>query len=448
MGVHFYMKVRLMDDSGQSLVLGAVFLSLLMGFLALAFDVSSLFHARDQMQIAADAAVAAAALDYKYGETQSAQNDATAAATQNGMLALGTATVYSTPVDGYHKSTGYTEVVVSEPYPTFFMRVFRFNSITVTAKAVAGSSLSGGCMWTLARSGTDISLSGNGGITVSNCDIYDDSAATNALTVSGNGSITAKAIGIVGGYQVSGNGGISPNPPTTGMAPAADPLSIPTPTPGTGTCTGSGCVVSNTGGTNLTKGPGTYTSISNSGNGNLTLTAGNYVITGNLTNSGNGTLTLGAGNYTIGGNFSTSGNGAVSLGAGMYIVEGNLDLEGNGNLTGAGVTFYTEGSNTVTGNGSMSLAAPTSGDYSGVLFDQASTDSQAVSITGNGGDNLEGILYAPDSPVTLRGNGSLNVSLDIISDSMTVSGNGSITMTNYAVVDNANSVLGKLVMVE
>ena len=43
------MKVRLMDDSGQSLVLGAVFLSLLMGFLALAFDVSSLFHARDQM---------------------------------------------------------------------------------------------------------------------------------------------------------------------------------------------------------------------------------------------------------------------------------------------------------------------------------------------------------------------------------------------------------------
>jgi hypothetical protein len=71
-----------------------------------------------------------------------------------------------------------------------------------------------------------------------------------------------------------------------------------------------------------------------------------------------------------------------------------------------------------------------------------------VRITGNGGDNLQGILYAPDAPVTLTGNGSLNVSLDIISDSMTVSGNGSITMTNYAVVDNANSVLGKLVMVE
>jgi hypothetical protein len=441
------MKTRLMDESGQSLVLGAVFLSVLMGFLALAFDVSSLFHARDQMQIAADAAVAAAALDNKYGESQSEQSDATAAATQNGMLASGTVTINNPPKSGYHESAGFIEAVVSEPYPTFFMRVFRFNSITVTARAVAGSSLSGGCVWTLARSGTDISLSGNGGITVQGCDIYDDSSASNALTVSGNGSITAKAIGIVGGYRVSGNGGISPNPPTTGMAPAADPLSIPTPTPATGTCTGSGCVVSNSGNTNVSIPAGTYTSITNSGNGNMTL-AGGTVITGNLTNSGNGTLTLGAGNYTIGGNFSTSGNGAVTVGAGMYIVEGNLDLEGNGNLTGSGVTFYTEGSNTVTGNGSMSLAAPTSGDYSGVLFDQASTDSDAVRITGNGGDNLQGILYAPDAPVTLTGNGSLNVSLDIISDSMTVAGNGSITMTNYAVVDNANSVLGKLVMVE
>ncbi len=160
------MKIRVMNESGQSLVLGAVFLSVLMGFLALAFDVSSLFRARDQMQIAADASVAAAALDYKYGESQSAQGDARTAATQNGMLASGTATVYPTPVDGYHKSSGYTEVVVSEPSPTFFMRVFGFKSVTVSARAVAGSSLSGGCMWTLARSGTDISLSGNGGITV------------------------------------------------------------------------------------------------------------------------------------------------------------------------------------------------------------------------------------------------------------------------------------------
>jgi Flp pilus assembly protein TadG len=444
------MKIRIcmMDESGQSLVLGAVFVSLLMGFLALALDVSSLFRAREQMQIAADAAVAAAALDYKYGEANGAQSDATAAATQNGMLASGHATVYPVPEDGYHQTSGYIEVVVSEPYPTFFMHVFGFNSINVTARAVAGSSLSGGCAWTLAKSGTDISLSGNGSITMSGCDIYDDSAASNALSVSGNGSITAKAIGVVGGYQLSGSGTISPDPPTTGIAPAADPLSISAPTPATGSCTGSSCVVNNTGNSNVTKGPGTYTSISNSGNGNLTLTAGNYLITGNLTNSGNGSLTLGAGNYTIDGNFSTSGNGAVTLGAGVYIVEGNLDLVGNGNLTGSGVTFYVEGSNTVTGNGSMSLSAPTSGTYSGVLFYQAATDSDAVSITGNGGDNLQGILYAPDAPVSLTGNGSLDVSLDIIADSMSVGGNGSITVTNYAASVNTNSVLGKLVMVE
>jgi hypothetical protein len=444
------MKIRnIMDESGQSLVLGAVFLSLIMGFLALALDVGSLFRAREQMQIAADAAVAAAALDFKYAEPNSAQGDATAAATQNGMLATGHATLFTTPHDGYHESTGYTEVVVSEPYPTFFMHVFGFNTVDVTARAVAGSSLSGGCAWTLARSGTDISLSGNGSITMSGCDIYDDSAASNALLVTGNGSITAKAIGVVGGYQTSGNGTISPNPPTTGMAPAANPMSVPAPTPATGTCHGSSsaCNVSNTGNSNVTVPAGTYTSISNSGNGNMTLSAGT-TITGNLTNSGNGSLTLPAGNYTIGGNFSTSGNGAVTLGAGLYIVEGNLSLVGNGNLTGSGVTFYTEGSNAVTGNGSMSLSAPTSGTYNGVLFYQAASDSQPVTITGNGGDNLQGILYAPDSPVTLTGNGSLNVSLDIIADSMSVGGNGSITVTNYAASVNTNSVLGKLVMVE
>jgi Flp pilus assembly protein TadG len=439
------MKTGWKDESGQTLVLGAMVISVLLGFLALALDVGLLFHARTQMQIAADAAATAAALDYKYGVTytgktadQSAQQDALAAATQNGMLATGTVTI--------NKPTGYTEAVVSEPYPTIFMRVFRYNSVNVTARAGVGSNATGGCLWTLAKSGTDISLSGNGSLTASGCEIYDDSSATDALSISGNGSVTAKAIGIVGGYSVGHNGSINPDPPTTGIAPAADPLNISAPQASTSTCSGSSCVVSNSGNNNVVLSAGTYTSISNSGNGTMTLQAGNYTITGSLTNSGNGALVLGAGNYTIGGSFSTSGNGNVTIGAGEYIIGGNLSLQGNGSLTGSGVTFFTAGSNTVTGNGNMNLAAPTSGTYSGLLFYQSS--NSAVSITGNGGDDLQGILYAPTAAVTLTGNGNLNVSLDIISDSMSIQGNGSTTLTNYAAATNTNSVLSKLVMVE
>ncbi|MGA3334082.1 MAG: pilus assembly protein TadG-related protein [Terracidiphilus sp.] len=440
------------SESGNVLVLTALCMTILMGFVGLAIDVGMLFRARLQMQIAADAAAAAAALDYKYGESTKAQSDATAAATLNGMLPTGSATINDPPKSGYHQTAGYIEAVVSEPYPTFFMKVFHFNIVNVSARAVAGSASNGGCLWTLARSGTDVSLTGSGAITAQNCGIYDDSNASNALQVVGSGSITAKTIGIVGGYNNVG-GHISPNPPTTGIAPAADPLSLPAPTIPTGSCSGSACNPSNVGSGNMVLGPGTYTSISNVGSGTLTLTPGNYIITGSLSNTSStgGKLILGAGNYTIGGNFTSttsSVSGSLTLGAGLYTVGGNLSLTGAGSMTGSGVTFYTQGSTTVTGSGGMNLSAPTSGTYSGVLFFQPSSDSHAMAITGSGGDDLQGIVYAPAAALTLTGSGNVTVSLDVIVDSMNITGTGTITLTNYAVIDNPNSVLDKLAMVE
>lgn len=96
----------------------------------------------------------------------------------------------------------------------------------------------------------------------------------------------------------------------------------------------------------------------------------------------------------------------------------------------------------------MDLTAPTSGADNGILFFQSRTDSDAMSITGSGGDVIQGIVYAPDAPLTLTGSGSMSVSLDIIVDSLNVTGSGSVTDTNYAAVTNTNSPLGKLVMVE
>jgi hypothetical protein len=159
-------------------------------------------------------------------------------------------------------------------------------------------------------------------------------------------------------------------------------------------------------------------------------------------------LTLGAGNYTIGGDFTTTGSGALALGSGLYTIGGDLSLTGSGALTGSSVTFYTLGGDTLTGSGNMNLTAPTSGTYSGVLVYQPLSDTAAMSITGSGGDKIQGILYAPGAPLTLTGSGSLNVSLDIIVDTIKETGSGSITDTNYSAVTNTNSVLSKLVMVE
>jgi hypothetical protein len=167
-----------------------------------------------------------------------------------------------------------------------------------------------------------------------------------------------------------------------------------------------------------------------------------------LTNTGSGSLILGAGNYSIGGNFNSTGSSSITLGAGLYTIGGNLNLTGSGALNGVGVSFYTQGSTAVTGSGSMDLTAPTSGANNGILFFQSRTDSNTMSITGSGGDVMQGIVYAPDAQLNLTGSGSFTASLDIIVDSLDVTGSGSITDTNYAVVTNTNSPLGRLVMVE
>lgn len=155
---------------------------------------------------------------------------------------------------------------------------------------------------------------------------------------------------------------------------------------------------------------------------------------------------MGAGNYTIDGNFSSTGSSSITMGSGLYEVGGNLQLTGP--LTGNGVTFYTQGSTTVTGSSNLTLTAPTSGMYSGVLLFQSRSDSSAVSITGSSGSTIQGIVYAPDSPLTLTGSGTMTVSLDVIVDSFSETGSGGIIVTNYAVLTNTNSVLGKMVMVE
>ena len=57
----------LRDESGQMLVLTALSMTALLGFLALSTDVGMLFHTRRNLQIAADAAATAGALNISYG---------------------------------------------------------------------------------------------------------------------------------------------------------------------------------------------------------------------------------------------------------------------------------------------------------------------------------------------------------------------------------------------
>lgn len=106
------------SENGQMLVFTAISMAILMGFLALAIDVGTLFRAKRNVQIAADAGAVAGALEYAYGGTPSPSCTAGVsnitcavynAVAANGIPSGDVTTVNTDPTDGYHKGAGYVE---------------------------------------------------------------------------------------------------------------------------------------------------------------------------------------------------------------------------------------------------------------------------------------------------------------------------------------------------
>lgn len=390
------------DESGQTLVLAALSLIGLLGFMGLALDVGMLLHNKRNMQIAADAAALAGAgelpnTDYRaVAQGAAIQNRVTDGT--NGTVkingATGTGTGNSGPSTGtFSGNTAYVEAIVSQTESTVFMGLFGPGTLTVTARAVAtrGGPAST-CIYALKGPGTtQISFGENGNVSVPNCAIIDDGN----LSYTANGNVTAKSIGYAGSYSGGGNGTITP---PVKISPVGDPLGfLQAPSP-------SGCVVDPVVKANAptTLGPGCYNGLTFKGNGNLTLTSGTYVI------------------------------------------NGNLDLRGNGSITGTDVTFILLGTTNFANNGNVTLSAPTSGSENGLLFFQPKSNTDNVTLSNNGNLNMRGILYFPTANVTLSGNGSGSY-LDFVVQSLTLSSNGSFN--DYATINSSN-ILSSLALVE
>jgi Flp pilus assembly protein TadG len=387
------MKMKtLRDESGQVLVLTILWATCFMGFVALAIDVGILLHAKRVLQTAADSGAIAGAAELNFGDmTAAAQADAA----QNGV----TDGVNGASVSVSQPKAGYVQVVASQSQPTFFLRLFSRNTMTVSATAVATTVPGPGCVYTLNPTGTDVSLTGSGNLTISNCGIIDDSSSSNALDLTGSGDISAKTIGIVGGYNQTGSGTITPNPPTTGITAVPDPLSLTAPS-----LTGVTCLPNPnfSGSTAQTLGPAT---------------SGGTVCYNGL---------------------SIAGSGAITFNPGLYIINGNFTVSGSGNLTGTGgVTFYLPSGNlSVSGSGSLNLTAPTSGAYSGILFYQDSSDSNSASFTGSGGSVLNGIFYLPKAQLNLTGSGGATFNTDLVVGALNIT--GSLPLNEYVPVSGSS----------
>jgi Putative Flp pilus-assembly TadE/G-like len=384
------------NEAGQALIFAALGLTVLLGFAGLAIDMGALRYDKRLQQSAADAAAIAGAsnLAFSSGVTAGAQDAAaTNGFTDNGGgqvsnctksgAAVGTicVEVNNPPLSGPHTgNANYVEVLVSAVQPTFFMKALNITKQVVTARAVATNLAAGtasGCLYTLGTSGTGILL--NGSITAASCGIMDDAN----MVANGSATVMAASIGVSGTYS----GNPTTPAPVQGVPAAADPLNrLNSTPPPVGSCT---------------RQPAVY--------------------------NGGGTVTLNPGNFCRG--ITVNGSASVTFTPGVYVISGGQFLDDtSGTFTGREVMFYNSGA-TITLNGSnqMNFSAPTTSDpatgaVAGVLFWQAPSDTNTLTLNGGNVSSLEGIVYAPDAPVTMNGSNAQAAYTIIVAQSLLMNG--------------------------
>lgn len=373
---------RLVNEKGQTLVFVALAMSVLLGFAAFATDIGVMLHERDRAQIAADSAAIAAGENLRYGvaaATQAAKNDASLNGFTDGSNGVAV-TVSDPPAAGEVESSifaanGYVKVTIAQDNPTYFMKVFGRNSMTIAASAVATNLAPGdNCFYIMNPSTSDaMYLQGSFKVSAPGCGIIIDSNSGDALHFQGSaGSLKAGSIEVVGGD--SGQTADSTPAPVLNVAPISNPLSSePTQSIPSSGCTGSGNIT-------LTNaiGPGCY---------------------------GNGTGTIKLSN--------------VTLGAGLYIFNGPVSLSGT--VTGPtptaadptdGVTLYlANGGLSATTNSTISLSAPLTqsptNPYNGIVIDDPGTNTIEFEM-GAASGSLSGIIYAPNANLYVHDSGCDN----------------------------------------
>lgn len=150
------------------------------------------------------------------------------------------------------------------------------------------------------------------------------------------------------------------------------------------------------------------------------------------------TRTLNPGVYV--GGISCSANAVVTLNPGIYYMKTGASgkgftVSGNATITGNGVMIFNEGIDSsevihLSGNGSITLTPPTSGVYKSIMFFQSRTSTNAMTLSGNSQTKIRGNIYLKGGTLSVSGNGSNAGSLHV-ANRITVSGNGTVSLNNF-----------------
>jgi hypothetical protein len=316
------------------------------------------------------------------------QNGFTASGRQNVTVATNTG---NPPTTSGVSTAYYVTVRASEQVPlTFLAAIVGQTNHLVSGRATAAvtGGSSGGCVYVLQNSGTDITSSG--GQISSNCGVYVDSNGAAAILMSG-GNITTSGgskTTIATGGACLGGGCVGISPAYVNGPAEADPLSgMTTPNAATmgaayTTCQDPVAIALSSGSKAMT--PGLYCHGITISGGSVTLATGAYIFQGGITMSG-GSIT--------------------SLAGGVMIYEqtGGIDISG----------------------GTITMSAMTSGTYSGVLIFQDRSNASGVTMSG-ATQTYTGAVYAPDASLTMSGGTFTQTTF--VAKTITMSGGGTATI--------------------
>ncbi len=455
----------LRDESGQAVIVVALCMVALMGFLGLAIDVGVLRYAKQNLQTAADAAALAAGMEIRVCGSQpncpAMQAAAQKALDENGLTGSTLMTgCGSSPGSGLTLQindppcelgaadpntgrTNFVEAVVSRREQTYFARFLGINNVMLSARAEASRNPNAPCIYALDPTGAGaISVLAAVGLQ-SKCGIVDESNSSAALTCLVGLLVSAPKIDVTGG-TAGLLCGSTPPPRTHVPVPVpADPLAyLPPPPHASDPCPSSPASGNSYSGSSQQVNVGLLGNyVFNQGIycGGISITA---AVLMNVTfNPGIYILRQGPGGFL---NLSTTGGFSITISA-------------LSSITGNGVLFYNQGSaGNIPGQAggfsitapllsNISLSAATSGEYGGVLFMQAPQNTSPGSFNANLplGSKLEGAIYLPNASVSygisaISSAYNILVAKDINFDVPVLSRFGN----NYATLENGSPLNG------
>jgi Flp pilus assembly protein TadG len=390
----------LRDEQGSYVLMVTLAIPAFIGFAGFATEGALIFYNLRSTKSAADAAAYSAAISYSIdGSASNAQTQAQAIVADYGFVlgqANGQANVVATVDTTTYSPLTAINVSVTRPQLPILSSIWVNNPFNVNGSATAiisGGTLtgggSGGCILSLASTGTGIQLGGTSFIQDSSgtCGVFSNSG----ISLNGNTSIIAGSVGAAGTVTGGGNIGPPPESYTQNDTPISNPYaSITTSAPGT-------CIndtqIKNASST-VTLNPGTYCSTSFSNSPALEIK-----------------------------------NSSVTLSAGTYIFVGQLKVETTSNVTGTGVTLmftdpsgaaYPNGQGTgniptaldISSQANVNLTAPTSGATQGLLIigNTNIPTSTAFNLQAGGTATsctatncIGGLIYVPTGAFTWQG---------------------------------------------